>query len=101
LNGGSRDGFRAQLLFKPNEDFNLRWIGDYNEEDSSAGTRVLYNTGPTINGVNLYQSRANAAGATLVNGSHRKVNLTMTNMSPCIRAARRWKPTGRCRATSR
>jgi iron complex outermembrane receptor protein len=75
LNGGSRDGFRAQLLFKPNEDFNLRWIGDYNEEDSSAGTRVLYNTGPTINGVNLYQSRATAAGATLVNGSHRKVNL--------------------------
>ncbi len=75
LNGGSRDGFRAQLLFKPNEDFNLRWIGDYNEEDSSAGTRVLYNTGPTINGVNLYQARANAAGATLVKGSHRKVNL--------------------------
>lgn len=75
LNGGSREGFRAQLLFKPNEDFNLRWIGDYNEEDSSAGTRVLYNTGPTINGVNLYQSRANVAGATLVNGSHRKVNL--------------------------
>lgn len=75
LNGGSRDGFRAQLLFKPNEDFNLRWIGDYNEEDSSAGTRVLYNTGPTINGVNLYSARAAAAGATLVNGSHRKVNL--------------------------
>ncbi|WP_282355904.1 TonB-dependent receptor [Pseudomonas sp. PS01303] len=75
LNGGSRDGFRAQLLFKPNEDFNLRWIGDYNEEDSSAGTRVLYDTGPTINGVNLYSVRAAAAGATLVNGSHRKVNL--------------------------
>jgi len=75
LNGGSREGFRAQLLFKPNEDFNLRWIGDYNEEDSSAGTRVLYNTGPTINGVNLYESRASAAGATLVNGRQRKVNL--------------------------
>ncbi|WP_415760878.1 TonB-dependent receptor [Pseudomonas sp. CP4] len=75
LNGGSREGFRAQLLFKPNEDFSLRWIGDYNEEDSSAGTRVLYNTGPTINGVNLYESRASAAGATLVNGRHRKVNL--------------------------
>ncbi|KPA94375.1 TonB-dependent receptor [Pseudomonas asplenii] len=75
LNGGSRDGFRAQLLFKPNENFNLRWIGDYNEEDSSAGTRVLYSTGPTINGVNLYQSRAAAAGATLVNGADRKVNL--------------------------
>ncbi|WP_085717804.1 TonB-dependent receptor [Pseudomonas sp. B28(2017)] len=75
LNGGSRDGFRAQLLFKPNEAFNLRWIGDYNEEDSSAGTRVLFNTGPTINGINLYQRRANAAGATLVDGTHRKVNL--------------------------
>ncbi|USU00873.1 TonB-dependent receptor [Pseudomonas siliginis] len=75
LNGGSREGFRAHLLFKPNENFNLRWIGDYNEEDSSAGTRVLYNTGPTINGVNLYESRASAAGATLVNGRHRKVNL--------------------------
>lgn len=75
LNGGSREGFRAQLLFKPNENFNLRWIGDYNEEDSSAGTRVLYNTGPTINGVNLYESRASAAEATLVNGRHRKVNL--------------------------
>lgn len=75
LNGGSRDGFRGQLLYKPNESFNLRWIGDYNEEDSSAGTRVLYSTGPTINGVNLYSSRAAAAGATLVNGSHRKVNL--------------------------
>ncbi|MGA5483673.1 TonB-dependent receptor [Pseudomonas siliginis] len=75
LNGGSREGFRAQLLFKPNENFNLRWIGDYNEEDSSAGTRVLYSTGPTINGVNLYESRASAAGATLVNGRHRKVNL--------------------------
>ena len=36
---------------------------------------MLYNTGPTINGVNVYQARANAAGATLVNGSHRKVNL--------------------------
>ncbi|CAG8872725.1 Vitamin B12 transporter BtuB [Pseudomonas fluorescens] len=75
LNGGSRDGFRGQLLFKPNESFSLRWIGDYNEEDSSAGTRVLFNTGPTINGTNLYQRRANAAGATLVDGTHRKVNL--------------------------
>jgi len=52
-----------------------RWKARYVNRLPSAGTRVLYNTGPTINGVNLYQSRANAAGATLVNGSHRKVNL--------------------------
>ena len=75
LNGGSREGFRGQLLYKPNDDFNLRWIGDYNEEDSSAGTRTLFSTGPTINGVNPYSARAAAVGATLVNGSHRKVNL--------------------------
>ncbi|MNO32933.1 Pesticin receptor precursor [compost metagenome] len=75
LNGGARDGFRGQLLYKPSETFNLRWIGDYNEENSSAGTRVLFDTGPTINGVNLYQARATAAGATLVDGTHRKVNL--------------------------
>jgi len=75
LNGGSRQGFRGQLLYKPSEQFNLRWIGDYNEEDSSAGTRLLYSTGPTINGVNRYEARAKAAGATLIDGSTRKVNL--------------------------
>ena len=75
LNGGAREGFRGQLLYKPSETFNLRWIGDYNEEDSSAGTRTLFSTGPTINGVNRYETRAAAAGATLVDGSNRKVNL--------------------------
>ncbi|MEB0207444.1 TonB-dependent receptor [Pseudomonas sp. CCC3.1] len=75
LNGGAREGFRGQLLYKPSETFNLRWIGDYNEEDSSAGTRTLFSTGPTINGVNQYETRAAAAGATLVDGSNRKVNL--------------------------
>ncbi|MFK0087015.1 TonB-dependent receptor [Pseudomonas sp. NPDC090755] len=75
LNGGSRQGFRGQLLYKPSEQFNLRWIGDYNEEDSSAGTRLLFSTGPTINGVNRYEARARAAGATLIDGSTRKVNL--------------------------
>ncbi|MCV4281220.1 TonB-dependent receptor [Pseudomonas capsici] len=75
LGGGAREGFRGQLLFKPDEDFSLRWIADYNEESSSAGTRALFSTGPTINGVNRYESRAAAAGATLVDGSHRKVNL--------------------------
>lgn len=73
LGGGGRQGFRTQLLFKPNEDFNLRWLADYNEEDSSAGTRSLFSTGPTINGVNRYEQRAAAVGATLVSG--RRVNL--------------------------
>ncbi|WP_110946987.1 TonB-dependent receptor [Pseudomonas bohemica] len=73
LGGGMRQGVRGQLLFKPNEDFNLRWLADYNEEDSSAGTRSLFSTGPTINGVNRYEQRAADVGARLVTG--RRVNL--------------------------
>jgi len=73
LGGGVRQGARGQLLFQPNEDFNLRWLADYHEEDSSAGTRSLFSTGPTINGVNRYEQRAKAVGATLVSG--RRVNL--------------------------
>ncbi len=52
LNGGARQGFRGQLLFKPNDDFSLRWIGDYNEEDSDNGVLTLFSSGPTVNGVN-------------------------------------------------
>ena len=74
LNGGKRQGFRTQLLFKPSETFNLRWIGEYNEEDSNNGILSLYSTGPTLNGVNRYESLAAQAGATLVSGKDRKVN---------------------------
>lgn len=73
LGGGMRQGARGQLLFKPSEDFSLRWLLDYNEEDSSAGTRSLFSTGPTINGVNRYEQRAAAVGANLASG--RRVNL--------------------------
>ncbi|MBK4990542.1 TonB-dependent receptor [Pseudomonas sp. S36] len=74
LNGGKRQGFRTQLLFKPSDNFNLRWIGEYNEEDSDNGILSLYSTGPTIKGINRYQSLAAQAGATLVSGKDRKVN---------------------------
>lgn len=74
LNGGARQGFRSQLLWQPSDTFNLRWIGEYNEEDSNNGILSLYSTGPTINGVNRYRQRAAAAGATLVSGKDRKVN---------------------------
>jgi iron complex outermembrane receptor protein len=73
LGGGMRQGVRGQLLFQPSDDFNLRWLADYHEEDSSAGTRSLFSTGPTINGINRYEQRAAAVGATLVDG--RRVNL--------------------------
>ncbi len=58
LNGGERQGFRGQLLFKPNDDFSLRWINDYNEEDSSTGTMVVYGAPAR------YWQRAALVGAT-------------------------------------
>ncbi|MBD1551030.1 TonB-dependent receptor domain-containing protein [Pseudomonas typographi] len=57
LNGGEREGVRGELLFKPSDDFSLRWINDYNEEDSSNGTMVVYGA-PAI-----YWQRAALVGA--------------------------------------
>ena len=54
LNGGTRRGIRGQLLYKPDERFSLRLIGDYSEENSSNGVPVLYSPGPTVNGVNKF-----------------------------------------------
>ncbi|KAF1071800.1 MAG: Pesticin receptor [Pseudomonas citronellolis] len=42
LLGGEREGFRAQLLFQPSDDFSLRWINEYNSENSSQGSGVIY-----------------------------------------------------------
>lgn len=59
LNGGHRDGVRAQMLFTPDDSFSLRLIADYNAEKSSSGTQVIYSLGP-----GLALRRAIAAGAT-------------------------------------
>jgi len=70
LNGGERQGVRGQLLFKPSDDFNLRWINDYNEEDSSTGTMVVYGAPAR------YWQRAALAGASPVRDpDDRKVNI--------------------------
>jgi iron complex outermembrane receptor protein len=47
VQGGDRQGVRAQLLWEPNDKVNARVIADYNEEDSNNGTMVLYSVGPT------------------------------------------------------
>ncbi|MFT4020890.1 MAG: TonB-dependent receptor [Acinetobacter sp.] len=68
LNNTDREGVRAQLLWKPNDQFNLRWIADYNKEDDSQGTVVNYNLGPTFNSAvyggnyNRYVDNLKAAG---------------------------------------
>lgn len=76
LNGGTREGGRGELLFKPTGDLNVRVIADYNTEDSSYGTQVLYGLGPTVNGVNQFLGRAASIGASPVtNPSLYQVNL--------------------------
>jgi iron complex outermembrane receptor protein len=45
LLGGEREGVRGQLLFKPNDDFSLRWINEFNTENSSDGSTVIYGAG--------------------------------------------------------
>ncbi|MFK8401902.1 TonB-dependent receptor [Pseudomonas sp. BGr12] len=70
LNGGERQGIRGQLLFKPNEDFDLRWINDYNEEDSSNGSMVVYGA------ADRFWQRAASVGASPVRDPDRhKVNI--------------------------
>lgn len=70
LNGGERQGVRGQFLFEPNEDFSLRWINDYNEEDSSTGTMVVYGAPAR------YWQRAALVGASPVRDpDDRKVNI--------------------------
>jgi iron complex outermembrane receptor protein len=42
-----REGVRAQALWKPNDDFSLRVIGEYGQEADSQGAFTLYSAGPT------------------------------------------------------
>ncbi|QRY77874.1 TonB-dependent receptor [Pseudomonas sp. PDNC002] len=70
LNGGERQGIRGQLLFKPSEDFDLRWINDYNEEDSSNGSMVVYGA------ADRFWQRAASVGASPVRDpDDHKVNI--------------------------
>lgn len=48
LLGGERQGFRGQLLFQPSDKLSLRWISEYNSEDSNQGSSVIYGGTPTF-----------------------------------------------------
>ncbi|WP_229417429.1 TonB-dependent receptor [Massilia sp. Root418] len=72
VQGGDRQGFRAQALYEPNRDFSLRLIADYNEEDSNNGTLVFYNAGPSGRAI----AQAKLVGATpVLDPAQRAVNL--------------------------
>ncbi|HGM8355086.1 TPA: TonB-dependent receptor [Pseudomonas aeruginosa] len=70
LNGGERQGARGQLLFEPNEDFSLRWIADYNEEDSSNGSMVVYGAAERF-----WQRAALVGASPLRDPQRKKVNI--------------------------
>ncbi|UGX01235.1 TonB-dependent receptor [Pseudomonas aeruginosa] len=70
LNGGERQGVRGQLLFEPNEDFSLRWIADYNEEDSSNGSMVVYGAAERF-----WQRAALVGASPLRDAQRKKVNI--------------------------
>ncbi|WP_446942006.1 TonB-dependent receptor [Pseudomonas aeruginosa] len=70
LNGGERQGARGQLLFEPNEDFSLRWIADYNEEDSSNGSMVVYGAAERF-----WQRAALVGASPFRDPQRRKVNI--------------------------
>lgn len=74
LNGHTRDGVRGQLLYKPDETFSLRLIGDYDRESSDCCAGALYSAGP--NGGAVYLNFIRKIGATVVlDPDFRKVTL--------------------------
>lgn len=69
FNGGEREGARGQLLFEPNDDFSLRWIADYNQEDSTNGIITL------LGAADRYRERTRLIGATSVEAGSGKANI--------------------------
>lgn len=62
VQGGDRQGVRAQLLYEPDAKLNVRVIADYNEEDSNNGTMVFYSAGPS----GRWLTQAAAIGARVI-----------------------------------
>lgn len=72
VQGGTRQGVRAQALYEPGRDFSLRLIADYNGEESDNGTLIFYNAGPS--GKALAQAKLVGASPVL-DPRERAVNL--------------------------
>ncbi|MQA21962.1 TonB-dependent receptor [Rugamonas rivuli] len=72
VQGGDREGVRAQLLLEPNNKVSARVIADYNVEDSNNGTLIFYSAGPS--GKFLTQAAA-VGGHPITDPAKRAVNL--------------------------
>lgn len=64
LNSVDREGVRGQLLIRPDSDFSLRLIADYQHENDSQGTTMLYGVGPSPTYFAPLLQAAAGAGAT-------------------------------------
>ena len=68
-NDTDRLGVRSQILWKPQDNFNLRVIADYNKQDDNQGAMLMYYQGPTFNSpafganYNRFIDNAQASGA--------------------------------------
>ncbi|USX25137.1 TonB-dependent receptor plug domain-containing protein [Oxalobacteraceae bacterium OTU3CINTB1] len=72
VQGGDRQGVRAQLLLEPNNELSARLIADYNVEDSNNGTLIFYSAGPS----GRFLTQAAAVGAhPVTDPTRRQVNL--------------------------
>lgn len=71
VQGGDRNGLRAQVLVENSKDFNLRVIADYHEEDSNNGTLMFYSAGPS--GRALTQAKL-VGGSPVLDPTARAVN---------------------------
>ncbi|MFT4047326.1 MAG: TonB-dependent receptor [Solimonas sp.] len=77
LDSVDREGGRGQLLYKPDDGFSLRLIGDYNNEDDSQGTSVVTGIGPAKSGYRNLDDAATATGASAVPSDWRKYEVTL------------------------
>ena len=72
VQGGDREGVRAQLLLEPNNKVSARLIADYNVEDSNNGTLIFYSAGP---GGKFLTQAAAVGGHPITDPTKRSVNL--------------------------
>jgi iron complex outermembrane receptor protein len=77
LNSVDRDGARAQLLWKPHADFDLRVIADYNHENDSQGTMVPYAFGPAAPGKPTWIEEIAAGGGQRPNTDPEKYKVSL------------------------
>jgi iron complex outermembrane receptor protein len=63
VNGVGRQGGRAQLLWKPTDDFRLRLIAELHKEDDSSYATIIENLGATPG---TFQAGLKATGASIV-----------------------------------